>query len=221
MRRFRKETESGDGLLEARPGSSKQEGQARATSRAAGAAPREIHERDGAGRREAARVVERDARTHGVSDDEDVVPAQPGDERLEVQVEGAHSPLFGVGRVAVTAEVERVDGSPLRERGRDVVPPVRIGAAAMKEDERRRRGSDSVLLPDETIQLDGIACTESDRSAANGHDLPASRNVSTGIRSSCRGSEVGAERAWGVRKRPSRLPARIGNSLAYPNGCTA
>jgi len=66
-------------------------------------------------------------------DQMNVLAPEPIEHLFEVDIEGADLSIAWEVRVAMSAEVESKDRSVFRERGRQMVPPVCVRSAAVKQ----------------------------------------------------------------------------------------
>ena len=73
---------------------------------------------------------------HRVADEDDIGPPQDLENRLQILIEG---PSGSVGRVVGSAMASEIRGDDVKLLGQgesEVVPPVRVGAAPVKQNER-------------------------------------------------------------------------------------
>ena len=132
---FGEELVTGDRVFSAAIATAMGEGESCASTTAGRAASSEIDENQTPRRGNATRVIERDRCTHRVSDEIDIVTTDPGENRFEVHVECADEAVVRVFGVAVAPKIERVDRSAPGESARDLIPPMRVGSASVKQDE--------------------------------------------------------------------------------------
>ena len=81
-------------------------------------------------------MVEGHVSTHRVADEDDIGPPQDLENRLQVLIEG---PSGSFGRVVGSAMASEIRGDNVKSLGpgeSEVVPPVRVGATPVKQNER-------------------------------------------------------------------------------------
>ena len=81
-------------------------------------------------------MIECNVSTHRVTDENDVGPPEALENRFEIVVEGSHGSVFRMVGFAVASEIRGDDVKSLGQGTGQVVPPVRVGAAPVKENER-------------------------------------------------------------------------------------
>lgn len=134
--RIRNEAKTLDRVLSIWVGTAERQGEAGAPPRASAATAGQIYEDDAARLREAARMIEGDARAHGMTNQIEIFASETMDQGFEVVTEGTDAKLLRKVRVPVPPKIQGVDGSKLGEFLRDVIPPMRVCPAAVEKDER-------------------------------------------------------------------------------------
>lgn len=144
---FGEELVTGDRVFSAAIATAMGEGESCASTTTGRAALSKIDENQTTCRGNATRVVERDRCTHRVSDEIDILTTDPGENRFEVHVERADEAVVRVFGIAVAPKIECVDRSARGESARDLIPPMRVGATAMKQDDGCPGGGIRIRFP--------------------------------------------------------------------------
>lgn len=139
MARLREELVARDRILKRWVRAPKGEREPRSSARCFGSAAGEVNEEEATSRGEAACVVECDCCPHGMADEDHVLSAKGLQKGFEINAEGADFVVIREFRVAMAAKVESVDRCFVLEfsgeGASDMIPPMRVRAAAMKQDD--------------------------------------------------------------------------------------
>jgi hypothetical protein len=132
-RRIGEESKALDGLLLARVGAPGRQREPRAPPLAPLRTARGLDQHELLDARLGRGVVQCDVGSQGMSDEGTLPGAKLCEQRLEVAVECSHLEGVGMVRIAMPAEVECHDVVVARKLRNQMIPPVKVGAAAVQQ----------------------------------------------------------------------------------------